>query len=131
MKYCILETSHHTFHSVITPFYLAQSYLLNIIKQRTSTIKISYSEVNGNQAQMFLFCSFSNVRIGVFILTIKWNNISFSIDRKVLWILSATVMSSIIIEAIRTIPSQFIFFYKKILSAQKSTKTQNKRFPSF
>ena len=70
------------------PFFIwLKRYFLIIINRRTSTIKISYFEMNGSQLQMFF--SFSNVQITVSVFTIKWNDISFSIHQKLFWIFSA------------------------------------------
>ena len=46
--------------------------------------------MNGSQVQMF--SSFSNLQIAIFVCTIKWNDISFSIYQKLLWIFSAIIM---------------------------------------
>ena len=45
-----------------------------------------------NVSQVQMFSSFSNLQISVFVFTTKWNDISFSIYQKLLWIFSAIIM---------------------------------------
>ena len=66
VKYCILERFHRTFHWVANaPFLIwLNSYFLIILNCRTSTIKISCFEMNGNLVQMFSLFFFKCLNCG-------------------------------------------------------------------